>query len=250
MKIAVKKSETGRWIAHRGFGAIAPENTIAAFRQAIALGAGGIEFDVQRSQDGVLVVFHDATLDRTTDSSGRLSDRTLAQLQTLDAGSWFSSEFTGERIPTLAEVLAVCAEHPLHLYPEIKATQNWTTDQIQELVAIFDTQQWRDRTTICAFDGAFLDQLRALAPDLAVAYGVGNLEQYAQAWPKVQNADGQAALSIADDLLVAHPDWLTAAQTHQVPVLVWTVNELARQDELAALGITGVITDIVPRQIK
>lgn len=235
---------TVQWIAHRGFGAIAPENTLAAIRQAIALGADGIEFDIQRSQDGALVVFHDATLTRTTNGQGRLSDCTLEYLKTLDAGRWFSPEFAGEPIPTLAEVLAVSAEQEIQLYPEIKATAGWTAAQIRELVTIFDTAQWRDRITICAFDGAFLDQVRALAPRLAVAYGVSTVEQYAQAWGQVQAATSRVALSIADDLLAAHPDWLAAAQVQQVPVLVWTVNNSLRQRELAALGVAGVITDI------
>ncbi|NEO88558.1 MAG: hypothetical protein F6J87_30655 [Spirulina sp. SIO3F2] len=233
-----------QWIAHRGFGAIAPENTLAAIRQAIVLGADGIEFDIQRSQDGALVVFHDVTLARTTNGQGRLSDHSLKYLKTLDAGGWFGSEFAGEAIPALTEVLALCAEQEIRLYPEIKATQGWTEAQIRELVTIFDTAQWRDRITICAFDGAFLAQVRALAPRLAVAYGVSTVEQYGQAWVQVQAATGRVALSIADDLLAAHPDWLAAAQVQQVPVLVWTVNNPVRQRELAALGVAGVITDI------
>ncbi|MGB0563445.1 MAG: glycerophosphodiester phosphodiesterase [Spirulinaceae cyanobacterium] len=240
---------TVQWIAHRGFRAIAPENTLAAIRQAISLGADGLEFDVQRSQDGALVVFHDATLERTTNGQGALATKTLAELKTLDAGRWFAPAFAGEQIPSLAEVLASCQEHPLHLYPEIKATQDWTAAQIQELARFCDNATWRDRTTCCAFDAPFLDQLRGFAPHISVAYCVSNWAQYQQVWPRITKDDsGKVALSIADALLVAHPDCWSAAQTRQIPVLVWTVNGRSRQRQLQELGVRGIITDGVPEE--
>ncbi|MEM8638441.1 MAG: glycerophosphodiester phosphodiesterase family protein [Cyanobacteria bacterium P01_G01_bin.54] len=235
-----------QWIAHRGVSAIAPENTLAAFRQAIALGADGIEFDVQRSQEGALVVFHDATLERTTDGQGPLREQTLTELKRLDAGSWFDPQFASERIPTLVEVLECCQAHNLRLYPEIKATQDWTRAQVQELAVLFDSKMWRDRTTFCAFDAVFLDQLHQLAPALEVAYCVSSLEQYQKVWPKVQDdGSGKVVLSIADDLIAVHPHWLTAAQAKHIPVLVWTVNEPVRQQQLQRLGVAGIITDEV-----
>ena len=92
-------------LAHRGASAYTPENTHAAFRRAIEMGADGIETDVQASADGVLVLVHDARVDRTSNGSGRVADLTLAELQALDAGAWFAPEFAGERIVTLADCL-------------------------------------------------------------------------------------------------------------------------------------------------
>jgi glycerophosphoryl diester phosphodiesterase len=93
-------------LAHRGALREAPENTLAAFRRAMALGADGFELDVKLSRDGVPVIMHDASLDRTTDAGGRVCDKTVAELKSLDAGSWFDFEFRGEPVPTLEEVFA------------------------------------------------------------------------------------------------------------------------------------------------
>jgi glycerophosphoryl diester phosphodiesterase len=93
--------------AHRGGAAGRPENTLAAFEWAAALGAHQIELDVRRTADGEIVVMHDESVDRTTNGEGRVSERSLAELRQLDAGSWWHGRFQGERIPTLVEVLAV-----------------------------------------------------------------------------------------------------------------------------------------------
>src|ERR1700694_2483556 len=93
-------------IAHRGASGNAPENTLAAFRKAVALGATFIETDLQLSRDAHFVAIHDATVNRTTNGQGRVHDMKLAELRRLDPGSWFGSEFAGERIPTLGESLA------------------------------------------------------------------------------------------------------------------------------------------------
>jgi glycerophosphoryl diester phosphodiesterase len=92
--------------AHRGASALAPENTLAAFRAAEAGGADGLELDVQLSRDGVPVVLHDATVDRTSDGRGAVAELTLTELRRLDVGTWFAPAFAGERLPTLEEVLA------------------------------------------------------------------------------------------------------------------------------------------------
>ncbi|HET7089154.1 MAG TPA: glycerophosphodiester phosphodiesterase family protein, partial [Anaerolineae bacterium] len=92
-------------LAHRGASAYAPENTLAAFRLAAEMGADGLEIDAKLSRDGAIVILHDATVDRTTSGSGRVSDLTLSQLKSLDAGSKFRSRFAGEHVPTLDEVI-------------------------------------------------------------------------------------------------------------------------------------------------
>ena len=95
-----------RLIAHRGALQFAPENTLAAFDKALEIGFDIIEFDVRSTRDGVPVVFHDKTVDRTTDGTGNLSDYTWEELQQLDAGSWFAPEFAGTRVPSLEAALA------------------------------------------------------------------------------------------------------------------------------------------------
>lgn len=110
LRIRRNGNETYRWdgilvVAHRGSVREAPENTLAAIEKGIENGADLIETDVRETSDGHLVVIHDATVDRTTDGSGRVAEMTLAELKQLDAGSWFDPRFKGERIPTLDEAL-------------------------------------------------------------------------------------------------------------------------------------------------
>src|SRR6056297_841327 len=95
--------------AHRGASAVAPENTLAAFTAALQAGADGIELDVHLTRDGVPVVMHDETVDRTTNGSGRIRDLSHAEIDDLDAGSWFGPRWRGEKIPTLEKVLVAFA---------------------------------------------------------------------------------------------------------------------------------------------
>ncbi|MDN3719068.1 glycerophosphodiester phosphodiesterase family protein [Roseibium salinum] len=95
-------------VCHRGACLSAPENTLASLAGAIDMGAEVVEFDVRPSRDGVLYVMHDATVDRTTDGTGRFADMTSDEIDTLDAGSWFSPEFAGERVPRLNTFLDAC----------------------------------------------------------------------------------------------------------------------------------------------
>src|SRR5262245_53822372 len=115
-----KEWPVAKVIAHRGANLITPENTISALRRAASLGATWVEFDVELTADGQPVIFHDDNLDRTTNGRGRISKTRFAAIQTLDAGSWFSEEFKGERIPTLAEWLQAAAECHMGINLEMK----------------------------------------------------------------------------------------------------------------------------------
>ncbi|MCL6609799.1 MAG: glycerophosphoryl diester phosphodiesterase, partial [Geminicoccaceae bacterium] len=110
-----------RVIAHRGASSRAPENTLAAFRSAREAGAAMVELDARLARDGVLVVIHDSTLDRTTDGHGRVIETDSAEIRRLDAGSWFDPRFRGERVPTLEEALALLARLGLAVNVELKA---------------------------------------------------------------------------------------------------------------------------------
>src|SRR2546428_12095181 len=109
-----------RVVGHRGAGARAPETTIASLARGMRDGADEVEFDVQRTKDGVAVLLHDETLDRTTSGRGPLRDRTLSEIRVLDAGSWFAPEFSGERLPSLADVCAWATAAGAGLSGEVK----------------------------------------------------------------------------------------------------------------------------------
>src|SRR5713226_3973035 len=111
-------------IGHRGASGHAPENTLASFKKAVALGATFIETDLHLSRDARLVAIHDATVNRTTNGQGVVHDMTLAELRRLDAGSWFGSEFAGERIPMLEELLEFSKKNDVVFYMELKLFQH------------------------------------------------------------------------------------------------------------------------------
>ncbi|MEE3004529.1 MAG: glycerophosphodiester phosphodiesterase family protein, partial [Chloroflexota bacterium] len=123
-------------IAHRGASAYTPENTFAAFDKALALGVDNVEFDVHFSADGHIVVIHDDTLDRTTNGSGPVTAQTLDRLRSLDAGEWFSAEFKGQSIPTLAHLLERYKGW-LHFHIEIKGRGAGLAKRTADLVRGF-----------------------------------------------------------------------------------------------------------------
>ena len=122
-------------IAHQGASAYAPGNTLAAFRLALEMGADGFELDVMLSADGYLVVIHDDTVDHTTDGSGPVRQKTLAELKALDAGIRFDARFTGERIPTLQEVL--------NLWQETMSSSTWRSRPILPRAMGWKSSWWR-----------------------------------------------------------------------------------------------------------
>ena len=149
-------------IAHRGASGYAPENTFAAFRRAIAMGAGFIETDLQLSRDARFVAIHDATVNRTTNGQGTVHDMTLAELRRLDAGSWFGSEYAGERIPTLDEILEFAKKHDVVFYLEIKPTGSWGGEHA--LISALRESGEIARTAVISFDPAILQGVRKIEP--------------------------------------------------------------------------------------
>ena len=126
-------------IAHRGASGHAPENTLAAFKRAVALGATFIETDLQLTRDSRLVAMHDATVNRTTNGQGKVHDLTLMELRRLDAGSWFGSEFAGERIPTMDDILEFSKKHDVVFYLELKPGGSWGGEHA--LVGAFESPE-------------------------------------------------------------------------------------------------------------
>ena len=152
-------------IAHRGFSGRYPENTIAAFDAAVKLGYAWMELDVRRSADGVIVVMHDATVDRTTNGTGEVASLTWAELRALDAGSWKGAEFAGERIPTLEEVLQRVGGRA-QVVVELKLPREHIPEVI-DVVRRCDAFGW---TLTTAFDWETILDVRRLAPEWRTAW--------------------------------------------------------------------------------
>jgi glycerophosphoryl diester phosphodiesterase len=218
--------------AHRGASAEAPENTLAAFRRAIEAGADGIELDVHLSRDGIPVVIHDETLDRTTDGEGPVTACTGDVLQALDAGSWFDPHFTGESVPTLDKTLGLLAGR-LRLNLEVKDVRAGTA-----VVEVLRRYPQTD-AVVSSFDYGVLSGLRRTSPDLplAVLHDAGN---WRLALERAEVLRACALHPRAD--LVSRP-LLAACRRRQLPVFAWTVDDPGQARALARLGVAGVFTN-------
>jgi glycerophosphoryl diester phosphodiesterase len=153
-------------LAHRGACWYAPENTMAAFDKAVEVGASDMEFDVHLSKDGVPVVIHDDTVDTTTDGSGLVAQMTLAQLEALDAGTWYSPRFAGQRIPTLAEVLERYAGK-IGMFVEVKANR---PELAHEVVGLLKKYRQESRSAVISFHRPVVEVVRKVDSTLRVGY--------------------------------------------------------------------------------
>lgn len=226
-------------IGHRGSAGTHPENTMAAFEEALRVGADGIELDVQLSKDGVPVVIHDETVDRTTNGSGWVKDLTLAELRSLDAGSWFSALFANERIPTLKEVLEWSLSHAMLINIELK-TGLIPYPQLEETV-VSQIQQYglQQRVSISSFNHYSLVKTKRLAPDLETA--ILFMEGLYEPWEYAKTVGASALhcyLSVA-----MHETFLVGAKKAGIPVRPFTVNEPIHLIQLLNFGCDAVITD-------
>ncbi len=154
------QSKNNIWVAaHRGWRTKYPENTVEAFRGALELGVDQIETDVRISRDGELVLIHDATVDRTTDGTGKVCDKLLAELKALDAGSWKGEEFRGARIPVLTELMELVKDHPtMTLDIELKERPGEVADEVaysvcDRILAIVEDYHYSDRVVLNTFSG-------------------------------------------------------------------------------------------------
>jgi glycerophosphoryl diester phosphodiesterase len=225
-------------IAHRGASGTRPENTLAAFRHAVALGADMIELDVQLTRDGEVIVIHDTSLDRTTDGRGPVQGRTLAELRELDAGRWFDPAWAGERVPTLAQVLA---EVPLPVNVELKPAGD---DGLEaRALAVVAAAGAMGRVVFSSFEEEALVRLRETSPDATIAV-LWESEILSLAQQRMERV-AATALHLRKD--AATPRMLARLRSSGVVVRVWTVNDQAEIDRLAAAGIGGFFTDYPER---
>ena len=226
-------------IAHRGASGTHPENTMAAFRRAVELGADMVELDVQLTRDGEVVVFHDAMLERTTDGTGPLSALSLAELRRLDAGRWRGAAFAGERVPTLAEVLAAV---PLPVNVELKPERDDDGLEARAL-AVVERAGAAQRVVFSSFAGGALERLRARAPSATLAV----LWEHDPVPHAIRLAERVSARALHLRKEAATPPAVAAARAAGLTVRVWTVNAQAEFDRLVTAGVDGIFTDFPER---
>jgi glycerophosphoryl diester phosphodiesterase len=215
---------------------------MAAFKKAVALGASFIETDLQLSRDARFVAIHDDVLNRTTNGQGAVRDLTLAELRKLDAGSWFGSEYTGERIPTIEEILEFSKKNDVVFYLEIKAGGSWGGEHV--LIGALRESGEIARTIVISFDAAILAAVRKLEPTLMTGFLYD-----AQVEHPIEKAleVGARQLAVRGDLVT--PGMLTAARKSDLQVVCWTVNHPAHMRMLMAAGVDGIMSDYPDRLI-
>jgi glycerophosphoryl diester phosphodiesterase len=229
-------------IAHRGFSSIAPENTLAAFWAAIQSQADSIELDVQLSADGMPMVFHDTTLERTAGITGTIQEKTLVELKQLEVGSWFDPQYADEKIPTLREVLETVKSLPKFIYLDVKKHCHWSDKDIENLVNLLVSENWQNRCIISSFNEIFVDRVRQLDPEIQLGYIVAEPSLYLTQLAKAKKA-GNTVMISAWDVLLKNPDFIQMTQSSDVDIVVWTVDEIEIFQKLVNLGLQRIVTN-------
>lgn len=228
--------------AHRGAGKLAPENTLGALRLGYAYGYRMAEFDVKLSADGLPFLLHDATLDRTTNGTGRADALTWRELARLDAGSWHSAAWAGEPLPALSAVARYCRANGIAVNIEIKPSPG-RERETGAAVAIDAATLWKGSDVpplLSSFSATALEAALEVVPSLPRAWLTETLPAD---WRERCKALGCVALDAKHTLIEAE----TVARAHSagLRVAAWTVNDPDRAAELAAWGVDTIITDAV-----
>lgn len=221
-------------MAHRGLSADAPENTLYAFSDAILVGADFIELDVQQTRDGVLVVMHDSNLKRTTGVNKDIWDVDYADIQNLDAGSWFDPAYANARIPTLEETLQF-VDKRAKLNIEIKPTKHGSDTLEQDVAELITRYQYTDACYVTSFSYGSLKKVKEANPEIrtgylmSVAYGQFYSLKYADAFSL--------------NKVFVTSQVVNAAHQQGKQIFAWTVNSMSEVRSLCNLHVDSIITD-------
>lgn len=232
------------WIAHRGAGKLAPENTLAAFRAGAAHGYRAFECDVKLSADGVPFLFHDNTLQRTTSGHGPAAACSWAELSRLDAGSWHSRGFAGEPPVTLQAIARYVLHNGFHLNIEIKPSPGHE-QATGRIVAQAASELWRDAPApplLSSFKTTALEAAREAVPALPRALLLDKL------WPGwLEAAQALGCVAVVTDHALQDAALVNQLRDAGLRVLAYTVNDPAAAQRLLELQVDGIITDAVDR---
>ena len=233
--------------AHRGGAALWPENSLLAFRQALALGVDALEFDLHMTADGEVVVLHDPTLDRTSTAKGPVRELRLADLAPVRLKAR-DGTVTDERVSTFAQVLDLAASTSVELVPEIKIDATGQRyDGIEERVlALLRSRGLLARATVQAFQGETIRRLLELEPKARTMFLVtrGDVERE-RAWPAeaVRRASELGATALGMNHRLIDADVVSAARAAGIRLAAWTVNEEADIRRMIGLGVDMVMSD-------
>lgn len=229
-------------IAHRGYSARAPENTLAALRAALDAGTDSVEFDIHTAADGTPVLIHDNNLGRTTNGVGPVRRRTIGQLKRLDAGAWFSPEFEGEPIPTLEEALDEVRGRVRRVYAEVKGYRE--LEDLDRMVRITHELGMLERTTFISIDWRIVERIHGWGESVTVGYIVTEADHAGEALDRAI-VRGRSILDFDARLVLARPELIAESHREGIPTAVWTVNDRDTAARLARAGVDRFTTDDV-----
>jgi glycerophosphoryl diester phosphodiesterase len=232
-------------IGHRGLSSKAPENTRASFMAAAAAGLSWVEFDIQRCASGEWVVFHDETVERTSNGRGAIREKSVTELKSLDIGSWFDPRFSDERILSLAEVLPLLSRLGLHPNIEVKFFETDAPIDAMRMAAQIGPviqRYWIHHTDrpalVSSFHLDFLKAFRQLYADWPIGYLVETFEK--QSLNIVQAAHFSTLNSSKESLLTYFE---RSTLMSQIPLLAFTVNDTPTAERLFSAGISAIFSD-------
>lgn len=244
-------------VAHRGGAGLMPENTLASFRNGIALGADFIEMDVHLTKDGVPVIIHDPTVDRTSDGKGAVNSFTLTELQAFNAAAKFQGASEKQAFPTLGQVLDLAKPTSVKLEVEIKtdASAKRYPDIEQKVLSEITTRGMLDRVKIMAFEFDTLKQIRVLNPKVTTV-ALMTTDYFRAKIPSQPSAIAEQVAPFSDgigiDKSFLTPNLVQEAHARKLAVGVWTVDTEAEMQKFIAMGVDGITSnrpDILKRTL-
>lgn len=227
-------------IGHRGVAAYAPENTIEGIHTAADMGIEWVELDVKLSKDQIPILFHDEALDRTTNGSGPVAQKTLEELRELECGSWFADSFAGIKIPTLEEALEVLLERRLGLNLEIKPCPGRERETAEVALDLL-SQIWddHDRLLVSSFSLISLQTAQELAQDWQRGLLIG--EHWPENWQELIDFIEPSTINVNAGTVTREE--VEAVIDQGLHVLAYTVNDPDEARRLLRWGIDGVFSD-------
>ncbi|WP_216638550.1 glycerophosphodiester phosphodiesterase family protein [Endozoicomonas arenosclerae] len=242
MDISVNTESQRLLTAHRGIPSKAPENTLSGIRLAAQLGARWVELDTQLSKDRIPVVMHDETLDRTTNGSGLLREKTLDELRMLDTGEWYKPEYSGELFPILEEVLEECKKLDLTLNLELKLyPASEPVALVERVIELLQENEFPlDKLLLSSFSREALVRCRELVPQVRrgfisdkADFGLNNVLKEV------------APYSIHLDHRILTPEMARDIKGTGTVLAIWTMNEPEKVESFFDMGVDNIITDVI-----
>ncbi len=229
-------------IAHRGYKAKYPENTLASFQAAITGGAPMIEFDITLTKDRKIIVIHDDTLDRTTSGTGTVMDFTLEELKRLDAGAWFSPAFQGQTLPTLDEVFHI-VQNKIFLNIEVKASafeRHHPPDAIEsQIIDMICSNNLTRTVLVSSFEPNFLINIAEQTHDISLAL----LSRYKADDATISFCRQYNIISWNPNIRILTPDQVRRMHQNHISVFPYTVNQVEDAKRAIDMGVDGFFTD-------